>query len=80
MNKGILTIFISNSDLAFTFRNEVQVICNLTLSDDDLFRIIHEQFHLGEENVHKLLVILEHGIILDYILEDELNNLMLQTG
>ena len=44
--KSVLSVLISNSDFALSFRDEEQIGSNLTLSDDALLRIVHLKLHL----------------------------------
>lgn len=79
LHERIIPVLISHCDFALTLGNEEELIGELALADDDLLWIIHKQLHLGEENIDQLLVILEHRVVLDNDLEDELDDLVFQT-
>jgi len=79
LNKSILSILICNSNFTFSFGDEEQFGGNLTLSDDTLFRIVHLKLHLWEKNINQLFIILEHRVGINYVLEDEFDDLVLQT-
>ena len=50
------------------------------MPDNHLLRIIHEQVHAREQYIHQLLVILQHGVAVDYILKNKLDDLVFQAG
>ena len=79
MHKTLFPILIRNSDFALSFRNEKELLRDLPLPNNHLFRIIHNQLHLGEEDVDQLFVVLEHFIGFDDVLKDEFDNLLLKT-
>lgn len=79
LDKSVFPVLIRHRDLALSLRNEVQSRSNLTLPNNDFLRVIHKQIHPREKYVDQLLIILQHGILLDNVLEDELYHLVLQA-
>lgn len=79
LHKRLVSILIVDGDIAFTLRNKIQLLRTLRLPDDNVLRVVHLQLHFGEEDINQLLIILKHVIRFDDVLENELDDLVLQT-